>query len=305
MLRTSLRAVLVLVFLGSLLWIYIGWPLEFRLTVALMLVAAAAAALFAAYYRPLNLSQELRRGLRVGVAVLLAVATVLGISSLQAPSPSSKPSPTPSPAEVIFDDFNTTLEDDKNWTLSAVHGHDAKQLPDQIYTKDGKLHLEVTPKNSVDGVGAELRAKFPSDWTITKISVKMTLERQKGRSDGAAYLSLSSFENRENRAWMGPGGENQNLPMLGFCQLFDDQCDIASQYQIRKGEKYQIDAVTTKQDSNSQRYLNFHVGGHEPWGAYFEPGSGEIRSFRFYVSSDPKRDFHVTVDDVLVSYVRK
>jgi hypothetical protein len=288
------------------------------ITLLAALSAGAAAWLLAARTSP-----RLKSAIVVGVTVIALIAAVLAIpradsgdgNGIQSPSSSAASSPpapsrsspsTRSPTEVPFDDFNSKLQDDKNWTLSPVYDSDPKQLPKQIYTEGGKLHLKVSPENSPTGANAELKAKFPSEWTITKISVKMTLERQQGKSDGGAYLSISSFEDRENRAWMGPGGDNQDVPMLGYkhCPQFDTGCRNIDQHQIPVGEEYQIEAVATRTpDTRDKRYLNFHVTGHEDWGAYAPPDSGEIRSFRFYLFSDAKRDFHVSVDEVIITYI--
>ena len=306
--RVVAAAVLLLAAIGLVLWLFLARPDSLAHTAVLILLAGAACGGFA-----VSLPARLRKVL---VPLAIVAGTVIGVlaavlaipdrtepahplPSLQSPT---SPSPSASAAtEVLFDDFNSPADD--KWTLSG--GPDPKQLSKQIYTAGGRLHLVVSPENSAEGADAELKAKLPSDWTITKISVKMTLERQYGKSDGAAYLSILSFEERENRAWMGPGGENQNLPMLGFCRGVEDGCEGEGedQHEIRLGQQYQIEAIATRKDSNSKRYLTFHVIGHEDWEAYVKPDAGEIRSFRFYVSSDPKRDFHVTVDEIRITYV--
>ena len=134
----------------------------------------------------------------------------------------------------------------------------------------------------------------------------MTHERQQGKSDGGAYLSISSSDDRENRVWMGPGGDNQDIPMLGykFCPQFDAKCEGVDQHQIVEKQEYQIEAVATeKEPGSNQRGLEFNVGGHKEWSTYAQPDSGDITSFRFYLFSDAKRDFDVTVDQVRITYI--
>jgi hypothetical protein len=313
-------SLLLAVAAGCLIWLILDRSLPLAGIAFLAAVAALATGAFAKFFLPSQLSPGTQRFKTVAIGVLTLILALLAIplrghESIGQPGPSSEapstaatsppatPLPaTPSPTEVLFDDFNSeTLADDK-WTLSPLPGSDPKQLHKQIYTAGGKLHLVVSPENSATRVRAELKARFPSDWAITKISVKMTLERQRGTSTGAAYLSISSFEDRENRAWMGPDDE-RDLPLLGFCQRSPDACDIVDQYEISLGQEYQIEAVATQKDSNSKRHLNFHVAEHEDWEAYAPPDSGEIRSFRFVLSSNPKKDFHVTVDEIRITYI--
>jgi hypothetical protein len=108
-----------------------------------------------------------------------------------------------------------------------LQGSDEKQLPHQIYTKDGRLNLEVSPANSAGGVNVELRAKLPSERVIQKISMKMALVSQKGGSDGAAYLIVSSAKGRENRLWMGPDGDSE--PTLGYYICENEQACATSE----------------------------------------------------------------------------
>jgi len=316
--RAVLGPLLIITFLVSVAWIIFGSPGRL-LTFVLVLAAAGSVGGLALLFVPGPLKQGQKNALGAGLAVATFLVAYLAIPGIRleprpAPSPTpteipsvstpSSPSPTPSSTEVLFDDFNGEAIDRNKWARNPVYDSDPKQLPKQIYIEGGKLHLEVSPENSPTVANAELKAKFPSDWTITKISVKMTLERQRGRSDGAAHLSISSFDDRETRAWMGPGGENQNIPMLGYesCPQFDTKCTIINQREILIGQEYQIDAVANQKDSKSKRHLDFQVSG-EDWGAYAKADAGEIRSFRFYLFSDPKRDFHVTVDEIRITYI--
>jgi hypothetical protein len=303
--------------IGCLIYPLIEASLPLWVILALVALGAVAAAAFASFFMPPELNTRTKRFVTVAAGVMALLVAALAIprsdsgnksagSGNLSPSSSTASAPVTSratsPTEVLFDDFNSGIFADDKWTLSPLYDSDPKQLHKQIYIEGGKLHLEVSPENSANNVNAELEAKFPSDWTITKISVKMTIERQHGTSDGGAYLSIWSFEDRENRAWLGPDTD-QDRPFLGFCQLAGDDCNSLFDHEIRFGQEYQIEAVTNQKDSNSKRYLNFHVSGHESWEAYARPDSGEIRSFRFFVSGDAKEDFHVTVDEIRITYI--
>jgi hypothetical protein len=235
------------------------------------------------------------------LATLLAVVPTLPPPSppSEPPSPSGGPSKTEPPTEEPFDDFSGDLNLNK-WTLTRLQGSDEKQVPHQIYTKVGRLNLEVSPANSAHGVNVELRAKLPADRSIRKISMKMALVSQKGGSDGAAYLIVSSARGRENRLWMGPNGDNE--PTLGYyiCENEKSLCHrrkesiTDQQYPLEKGREFLVEVVADPDGD-----LHFDVIDHS---SALAPGGGPIKNFRLYLFSDADRSFHVTVDDVKIAY---
>ena len=77
--------VLLVIFVGSVVWLVWHWPLGPVLTVALVVVAGAAAALISAYYIPDKLDKRLKRALTVGVGFIALIAAVLAIPALQRP----------------------------------------------------------------------------------------------------------------------------------------------------------------------------------------------------------------------------
>jgi hypothetical protein len=78
-------AVLLIIFGGSVVWLVLDWPLPAVLTVALVVLAGASAALISAYYVPDKLDKRLKRALTVGVGCIALIAAVLAIPALQRP----------------------------------------------------------------------------------------------------------------------------------------------------------------------------------------------------------------------------
>jgi hypothetical protein len=302
----AFRIGLVLVFLGSLIWLFLGWPLPFRLAVVLIVAAGSAAAVFAAFYIPNHLDERLKRGLAAGAGIITLVATVFAVPGLVqgAANPQSTGSQSPSPADVLFDDFNSENLDPNKWTMAPLNTADPLTLRDQIFVKDGKLHLKVSADYfRSDRVDAELRANVPSDWIISKISIKMTLESQVGSNDGTAYLSISSVQDRESRIGMGRNRESEPTLDYVFCDQMDANCHYLEQHKVERRHEYQIEAVASRKNPDSnQMGLDFNVAEHKDWSKYATPDSGNIRSFRFYLYSDPEADLDVTVDDVRITY---
>jgi hypothetical protein len=71
--------------------------------------------------------------------------------------------------------------------------------------------------------------------------------------------------------------------------------DFATQqYPVDKGREY---AVRTSVDEAGN--LQFVVSENSSATA---PDFGPITNFRFYLFSDPERDFHVAVDDIWITY---
>ena len=278
--------------------------LRFWLTLALLGVAAfLVASMYFAF-----LSGELRHRLRRPVAALaiaismLAVLVAIPVSDIYGPtSPSPTPvttAPTsPSDVRILFDDFSGPDLNDK-WTLTSTDGSDP-QAQQQIYSRDGKLNLVVSPTNSPSGANATLTPRLPNR-VIKEISLKMSLVSQTGPSDGAAYLILSNRLGRENRLWMGPDADAK--PTLGYyiCENEKSLCHNRAeattdqQYLVEKGLDYNVVASVDQAGS-----LQFNVTENFSASA---PNFGPITQFRFYLFSDPKRNFHVTVDDVWITY---
>jgi hypothetical protein len=75
-LRIALGAVLILVFVGSLGYVLIEGP-ALPLTVMLIVIATATAAVFAAYFVPNKLSPRAKRAFTVGVAAVGVITTLL------------------------------------------------------------------------------------------------------------------------------------------------------------------------------------------------------------------------------------
>jgi hypothetical protein len=194
--------------------------------------------------------------------------------------------------------------------MTRLNESDRTQLPNQIYTKDGKLHLVVTPKNSATEVNVEVKSILPRDKAIKKISMKMALVRQDGHSDGAGYLITSNTRGRENRVWMGP---NWNAsPTLGYYICEDENEKVLCrekegaelyQYALDEGVEYSVEAVMDE-SVDQGRDLNFTVIEHSGVenSSANAPSGGPIKNFKFYLFSDPGRDFHMTVDDILITY---
>jgi hypothetical protein len=309
--RSVVGGLLLVVAAGCLIWLILDRSLPLWAIALLAVAAAAAAGAFARFFLPHQLSPGTKRFIIVAVTCLTLIIGLLAIPlSNSEPKPpngkqstepsSSPPSHTPStPTEELFDDFNGDLNLNK-WTLTRLQGSDQEQLPHQIYTKDGRLNLEVSPSNSAAGVNVEVRAKLPPDRTIKKISMKMALVSQKGGSDGATYLIVSSAKGRENRLWMGPNGDNE--PTLGYyiCENEKSLChqrkesNTDQQYPLEKGREFMVEAV-----ADPDRDLHLDVIDHS---SALAPGGAPIKSFKFYLFSDPGRSFRVTVDGVWITY---
>ena len=132
----------------------------------------------------------------------------------------------------------------------------------------------------------------------------MTLVSQRGGSDGAAYLIFSSPLDRMHRAWMGPNDKKQ--PAVGYDMCNPNACQGAKyadgKYNYRlveEGREYTLEAFM-----NSKRRLQFNLDWQLITEAALGRGArrGAIREFEFYLFSNPKRNFHVTLDDVWITY---
>jgi hypothetical protein len=205
----------------------------------------------------------------------------------------TEPSSIPSRTPIVFDDFNGEGNLTDNWILSSPEGADL-QAHRQIYAKSGKLNLVVSPTNSINGADATLTPILP-DQTIQKVSMEMALVSQKGLfADGAAYLILSDAKGNEGRLWMGPGatgrpGHGYSICVRGLCEA----SDMFHAYPVSLGSEYMAEASV---DEVGELYI--HLGNL----AASAEGFGPITNFKFYLSSDPKRNFHVTVDDIRITY---
>lgn len=282
--RTASAVVLIALFMAGAAWLLIDRPVSLLVTVVVGLILSAIAGVFAVFFVPRKLGPGAQRFAIVSLACMTLIATVLAIPIVQ------RESRFPS---KLFDDFDTGLN---KWILTSSDGNDP-QMSGQVYT-DGKLHLEVTPSNSFDGVNATLTPML-ANRPIRRISMNMALVRQVGGSDGAAYLIISSEKGREHRLWMGPNGAGE--PTLGYYICHVGTCHQRSeaitdqQYPIKIGNQLRVDAFV-----NQAGGLQFNVNG-DPL-ASTPPDREPITNFKFYLFSDPERDFHVTVDEVRIAY---
>jgi MFS family permease len=83
--RAVWLGVLVVIFLGSVGFVLWRWPLELGLTVALLVVAGASAAILSAYYLPNHLDERLKRAGTVGAGCIALIAAVLAAGALLNP----------------------------------------------------------------------------------------------------------------------------------------------------------------------------------------------------------------------------
>jgi hypothetical protein len=77
--RSVVQAVLVLVLVGSILWIWFGWPLPMRLWIALALLAGCSLFLFIALFVTKDLPPNVTRGLAAGTGLIVLIATVMAV----------------------------------------------------------------------------------------------------------------------------------------------------------------------------------------------------------------------------------
>jgi hypothetical protein len=102
---------------------------------------------------------------------------------------------------------------------------------------------------------------------------------------------------REDRLWMGSYSDGQ--PSLGYYTCQNGPCSqgtdyTTQQYPVEKGREYGVNASVDQSGS-----LHFRAVENSSATA---PNFGPISNFRFYLFSEPKRNFHVTVDNVWVTY---
>jgi hypothetical protein len=93
----------MLVLVGSILWIWIGWPLPMRLWIALALLAGCSLFLFIALFVKRDLPPNLARGLAAGTGLIVLIATVLAVQGTtggQAPSDGGQVAPEASAPEA-------------------------------------------------------------------------------------------------------------------------------------------------------------------------------------------------------------
>lgn len=201
--------------------------------------------------------------------------------------------------EILFDDFEEGFDSQK-WELTSPGGIDPRALR-QLYVQGGKLHLVVSPKNSADGANAIMKPILPKDVihpnaTIDKISMKLVLVSQRGGRDGAAYPIVSRRTSPILRAWVGPNDKKE--PAVGYSLCNDNTCRDPkdSDYSlIEKGREYKLEAFVTTNGG-----VQFNLDGQRF--AVSAPDRRGIRAFSLYLFSEPKRDFHVTIDDVIITY---
>jgi len=245
-----------------------------------------------------------RRWLAVGVvALLVALGTFVLVDSPTftnaGTGPPTKPADSDTtiagptvPTAEIFDDFNGDLDLAHKWSLNVPEA----QTRHQVYVSGGKLHLQVTTDNSASGVDATLTPILPPARAIMAVSFTMTLVSQDGRSDGAAYLIVSSQRGREHRLWMGPDGDKQ--PAVGYYICSRDACADRDQYdhsqgKLEKGRAYTVNVTNVGG-------VKFDVSGYPP---VIAPADDvPLDGFRFYLSSDAGRNFHVSIDDLRITY---
>ena len=207
-------------------------------------------------------------GVAAGSIALLAAILAIPLDILP---------PRPSTKEVLFDDFNKGLD---KWTVTALEGPDPVALG-QIDAKDGKLHLSVL--NNSDEVKAMLWPKLPSGKTITKISMRMTLASQEGRSDGAGYLNVLSAQGRKQSLWMGPDGDGD--PALGYYTCNAGLCpdrdpQYLNQHSLMKEHEYLVEAFV-----NQDGGLQFDVS--ERPSASADRDLAPITKFAFELAANP------------------
>jgi hypothetical protein len=222
----------------------------------------------------------------VAAAIIAVLAAVLAIPFGILPTHQST-------KEVLLDDFRHGLD---KWTVTTAEGPDPVALG-QIHANDGRLHLGVL--NNSDAVKATLWPKLPPGKTITKISMKMSLVRQEGNSDGAAYLNVLSAQGRNQRLWMGP--DEDGNPALGYyiCNVGlcpDRDPQYLSQHSLIKEHEYTVDALL-----NPEGGLQFNVS--EQPSASAERDLAPMTNFAFELAGDPKSNFEVTIDDVRITYI--
>ena len=112
-LRVFFGVALVLVFLGSVGWILLTWPVPLVLLVALVVVAALSAAVFAAYFVPNKLSERMKRAVTVGVGAIGLVTTLIAVPAAQDNTETSRAEPSsasPSSSPGQSDQLTTALE---------------------------------------------------------------------------------------------------------------------------------------------------------------------------------------------------
>jgi hypothetical protein len=102
---------------------------------------------------------------------------------------------------------------------------------------------------------------------------------------------------------MGPDGEANPTLSYYICAPAATDCSTDDlQHRIDKRQEYLIDAIVSQNSDSSQKGLDFKVAGHEDWSRYAPPDSGDIKGFKFYLFSNPKKDFHVIVDELKITY---
>jgi hypothetical protein len=175
--RRSIQAVCLLVLVGSLLWIWVGWPLPMRLWVGLVLLAGCSLFGFIALFVSDELPRWLTRGLAAGTGLIVLIATVLAVqgttgsssesgggqaapqTSSRAGGPASPPAPGESRPSSEPDPLITTtdfdMDDCENYTIpgSFVPSLPKKNTgfdPEWIYKNggatSGKFELTVEGK---------------------------------------------------------------------------------------------------------------------------------------------------------------
>ena len=112
-LRTLVAVILVLIFVGSLLLLIFGWPLQVLVAVILIVLATVSAAAYAAYFVPNKLSERFKLASTAGVAAVGLITALIVVPATQnavPPSVQELPDGQADPLTATLD-FDSPCED--------------------------------------------------------------------------------------------------------------------------------------------------------------------------------------------------
>jgi hypothetical protein len=200
-----------------------------------------------------------------------------------------------SPHLSLFDNFESDKIDAGKWDLRVPD-------PKLIYVRDGRLHLEATPRTTPDGIDDQAKLIMRNSGTMTDLSFSMVFLGFKGPSSGGAYAVVVDGRGRQHRVGMGPSSSGEPIIAYWICN------DSNRQERCRDYDNYshpQSSAVDMRRRYNVRIACSANgavISVNDMTTAITPSGSCPLAGFELHLETDAERSFDVAFDDVRAAY---
>lgn len=273
----SRREVPIVLFCSVLLFLTTGCQTVSTQSAATM--AAAAATIAAVQPAPTTAALPAPSETPVSVVTLTTEATTAGVSG-------------PTPPATICDDFNDGVLDKSRWLLDS-------DSPGVVVVENGRLNFVArVSAGEPDTVGASI-TMLPVGLDIRDIGWNATLVSYAGNVPGGVGLEITLQSGRDLSVDVGPG---PNGPEVEFWICPTNSCGGAyEEYDHPGGGLFPSGLDIPMRVVDRGEIIDFYVDGF----LYLVQlvGDDPIREVKFYLYADPGSEFHVTIDDVCITYV--